>query len=379
LFCGFASLEVWAAAVVAAAVTFAEFVAVAAPASAPGTNGQVELVAATTDEAQMKRLEAAVQEAALAVQLRVVANRVARIDPAAVLTGGVAGTGVSDPTFPVARLWIDAANGSPATLYLTDGARRRVYIRQVPLERGLLDRVSLESVALILGSSLDALVAGRDIGVSREDFAQRIVVAPAPASVQGGGDAPAPPRPTPAPSPSVREATLSAGYELVRAAPLPYQHRLVVDGQLRWRRAHVAAGLVAALPQTVQRGVVSARLLTGGAHVTAGVRWVAVGSIQVTAGAALGIEAARVEPNVGTTELHATPPFWSGAMSARAFGLVERKLTPISDRWVVGLLVGIEIHPSPERYVISEAEGRQVLLQAPRWRPLAAALIGWQF
>jgi hypothetical protein len=370
---------VWAAAVVSATVTFAEFVAVAAPASAQGTNGQVVLVAATTDEAQMERLEAAVQEAALAIQLHVVATRVARIDPAAVLTGGVSGTGVSNPTLPVARLWIDAARGSPATLYLTDGPRRRFYIRQVPLERGVLDRVSLESVALILGSSLDALVAGREIGVSREDFAERIVAAPAPVSLRGGADAPAPPRPTPAPSLSLREATFSVGYELVRAAPLPYQHRLVVDGQLRWRRVQVAAGLVAGVPQTVHRGVVSARLLTGGAHVTAGVRSVAVGSIEVTAGAALGIEAARVEPNVGAAGLQATPPFWSGAMSVRAFGLVERKLTPISDRLVVGLLVGVEIHPSPERYVISEGEGRQVLFQAPRWRPLTAALIGWRF
>jgi hypothetical protein len=99
----------------------------------------------------------------------------------------------------------------------------------------------------------------------------------------------------------------------------------------------------------------------------------------VIAGAALGIEATRVEPNVGTAELHATPPFWSGAVSARAFGLVERTLTLISDRWIVGLLVGVEIHPSPERYVISAGEGRQVLLQAPRWRPLAAALMGRRF
>jgi hypothetical protein len=370
--------------VAAATITFAQFVAVAAPASAQGTDGQVVLVAATTDEAQMKRLEAVVQEAAQAAQLHVVATRVARIDPAAVLTGGVSGTGASSPTVPVARLWIDAANGSPATLYLTDGARRRVYIRQIPLERGLLDRVSLESVALILGSSLDALVAGRDIGVSREDFAQRIaaapvVAAPALASANGGADVPAPTRPTPAPSLSMREAALSVGYELVRAAPLPYQHRLVVDCQLRWRRAHVAAGLFAALPQTVHPDVVSARLLAGGARVTAGVRVVAAGSIQVIAGAALGIEATRVEPNVGTAELHATPPFWSGAVSARAFGLVERTLTLISDRWIVGLLVGVEIHPSPERYVISAGEGRQVLLQAPRWRPLAAALIGRRF
>lgn len=363
----------------AATVTFAQLVAVAAPASAQGTDGQLVLVAATTDEAQMQRLEAAVQEGALAGRLHVVATRVARIDPAAVVTGAVSGTGASNAIVPVARLWIDAANGSPATLYLTDGARRRVYIRRIPLERGLLDRVSLESVALILGSSLDALVAGREIGVTREDFAQSIAAAPASASVQVRADAPPPPRPTPAPSPSIREATLSAGYEVARAAPLPYQHRVVVDCQLRWSRVHAGVGVVAAVPQSVHRGAVGARLLTGGAHVTAGVRWVAVGSVQVTVGGGLGIEATRVESNVDTDELHATPPFWSGAISARAFGLVERKLTPISDRWVVGLLVGVEIHPSPERYVISEAGGRQVLLQAPRWRPLAAALIGWRF
>lgn len=309
-------------------------------------------------------------------QLLVVASRVARIDLVDVSSAAASGTAAPDPALPVARLWIAAADGSPATLYLTDGARRRVYVRQVPLDSGLLDRVALEIIALIVGGSVNALVAGQEIGVSREAFAQSIVAVPVAPSSPAGAATPAAPRPSPVAPSRLRSGLLLAGYEIVRAAPVPYQHRVVVAYQSSWRQARAGVGAFAAAPQALQRAMVGARLLTAGANLTAGAHWPTGGMLDLSVGAGVGIEAVRVEPNVSTAGLRATPPSWSGALSMRGFGLCQRALTPLGNRWFAGLLVGVEMHPSPERYVIGGGQGTQVAFQAPRWRPLAGVLIG---
>lgn len=224
----------------------AHFVAAAAPADAIDTqvSRQVVLTAATANGEQMNGLEAAVRDAVASAGLLVVASRVARIDLFDVLNAGPPGTAAPDQALPVARLWIEAAAGSPASLYLTDGARRRVYVRQVPLEGGQLDRVALESIALVVGSSVNALVAGREIGVSREAFAQSVVAVPVAPSAPARPATPATPTPRPGEASRVRSASLLVGYEIVREAPIPYQHRLAVEYQSSWSRARAALGVI---------------------------------------------------------------------------------------------------------------------------------------
>ncbi len=367
----------------AAAVTFAHVMtaaprvqAIDRPVLGRVSAGEVVLTAATADGEQMTRLEAAVHDAVATTHLLVVAARAARIDLADVLSTGRPGKGAPVSETTVARLWIDAAGGSPATLYLTDGERRRVYVRRVPLESGLLDRVALESIAFIVESSVSALVAGREIGVSREAFAQSMVAVPALPITTTGAGTPATPRPSPVAPSYPRWASLVAAYEIVRAAPVPYQHRIVIEYRSSWRRARVGMAAYAAAPQRISGPLVGARLLTTGANLTAGAHWPTGGTFDLSAGAGLGIEATRVDPVVSTAMLRATPPLWSSALSMRGFGLVERALTPLGARWVVGLLVGVEVHPSPERYLISAGPGSQVALQTPRWRPVAGVLIG---
>jgi hypothetical protein len=339
-------------------------------------SGQVVLTATTANIEQMKRLEVAVHEAVAAAHLVVVAARVTRIDIADVLTGGAAGTAAPGPLIPVARLWIDAGNGSPATLYLTDGARRRVHVRRVPLESGLFDRVSLESIALIIGDSVNALIAGREIGVSRDAFVQSKVVAQPSPSASAAARTRATPRLSEVSPSYVRHGSVAAGYEIVRTAPLPYQHRVVVEYDSSWRRARAGMNAFVAAPQELRGVLVGARMLATGANVTAGAHWPTGAAFDLSVGAGLGIEAVRVEPNVNTAALRATPPFWSSAPSMRGFGLLERTITSLGDRWVLGLLVGVDVHPSPARYLIGGGPGSQVAFQAPRWRALAGVLVG---
>lgn len=84
---------------------------------------------------------------------------VAQIDPNQILTpppGAAAGT---------VRVWIDL-RPDQASVYLVDPAWERILVRHVPLPEGV-DEVAREEIALIVGSSLEALAAGDPVGQSR--------------------------------------------------------------------------------------------------------------------------------------------------------------------------------------------------------------------
>ena len=68
---------------------------------------------------------------------------------------------------------------------MTDGARRRVFVRRIPLQHGF-DAVARESVLFVVESSLEAMLAGQEIGVSREEYRRELEATrvPAPAVVQ---------------------------------------------------------------------------------------------------------------------------------------------------------------------------------------------------
>jgi len=346
-----------------ATILLACLVAVAGTPTA--TDRQVVLAVATEDAEQLRQLEAAVNEAAAAARAQVVATRVAKITIADALAAAPPDSQPPEQTTPLARLWIDATSGSLITLYLTDGARQRLYVRQIPLEDGTLDRVALESITFIVGSSLDALIAGREIGVSRDAFAQDVAAAPPPSPPVAIPAAPPPPEP--------RRAILSIGYELVRAAPVPLQHRVVIAYQWYGRRVRAGGAAFVAAPQTIAGDPAGAQLLTGGLIVSAGAHWLVARALHLTAGAGAGIEAVRVEPTVRSSSLRATPPFWSGGLSLRGFAGVERAF---GRRWLAGLTIGVEAHPSPERYVIGSGQETEVAVEASRWRPFAGMFVG---
>jgi hypothetical protein len=97
----------------------------------------------------------------------------------------------------LAYLWIDAAADHEVTLYITDAATERVFVRRIGLEHGL-DTVAVESLALVAQSSLEALLAGKIIGVTRDDYEHSLDVAappPKPAPVPVKVEPPAPPMP----------------------------------------------------------------------------------------------------------------------------------------------------------------------------------------
>ena len=55
-----------------------------------------------------------------------------------------------------ANLWIDTAADHEVTLYITDAATERVFVRRMGLDHGL-DKVAVEGLAFVAQSSLEAL------------------------------------------------------------------------------------------------------------------------------------------------------------------------------------------------------------------------------
>jgi hypothetical protein len=96
----------------------------------------------------------------------------------------------------VARVWIDLSDAERARIYVANAGSDRFLVRFVPLEHGY-DEVARESLGHIIESSVDALLAGGEIGVSRE--AAEVEVA------EAMPDRTPPPRPIEAPV--VRTAT----------------------------------------------------------------------------------------------------------------------------------------------------------------------------
>ncbi len=85
----------------------------------------------------------------------------------------------------LARIWLDARVSTRAVIYLVDDAHERFLVRVVPLEHGY-DEVAQESLGTIVQSSIEALLAGASVGVTRRDAeAQVDTIEPVDTPVEG--------------------------------------------------------------------------------------------------------------------------------------------------------------------------------------------------
>ena len=74
-----------------------------------------------------------------------------------------------EATPSLARVLLDFTVSGQATLFLIDPPRGRVYVRRMALAHGL-DAVARASVRFVIEQSIDAILEGREIGVSRDEF-----------------------------------------------------------------------------------------------------------------------------------------------------------------------------------------------------------------
>jgi hypothetical protein len=198
----------------------------------------------------------------------------------------------------LARIWLDARAADRAMLYVVNTSSDRFLLRVVPLEAGY-DEVARESLGNIVESAIDALLAGGQIGVSREQAEAQVVreIGPLePAAPPPPKDEPATPAADPAPlldmfAVSYRAETLH-GVAAFRHGP---ELSAAFGGNGAAQPAlftFLSAGY--RLPSTWSAEPLAARLDGAGFRALFGLRG-ASGALVLRAALGVGIEALRVE------------------------------------------------------------------------------------
>jgi hypothetical protein len=328
---------------------------------------QVELIiGAAASEAAV--LEPSIREMLVAKRLAVVTTRKAAVtaqDVAAAIAPP------QEATASLARILLDFTVPGQGTLFLIDPRRGRVYVRRMALPRGL-DAVARAGTRFVVEQSIDAILEGREIGVSREEF-QRSVLPPPP--VAETPRAPAAPAPAPAPAPPRAQLLLAAGYQLVAMGSGEYQQGAKVALAARIARVQISAAASLAAPLSIAGDGVQARLSTGGVRLSAAVRLLGPGSLSVFTGLAAGLDLTRIEPTVTTPALQPATAFWATGPSLQPFAELERMFGRIS----VALAVGAEVHLLAERYTVRTGTETLDVFVPGRLRPAADLLVGVSF
>jgi hypothetical protein len=83
-------------------------------------------------------------------------------------------TPASNPKPVAVRVWFDLQTPGQAVIYMADETWERVLVRRMALPNGL-DEVGREALTFILKSSVEAMLSGAQIGVSREEAKEEII------------------------------------------------------------------------------------------------------------------------------------------------------------------------------------------------------------
>ncbi len=268
----------------------------------------------------------------------------------------------------VARVFIDFTAPDHATLFLIDPRRGRIHVRRVTMNHGF-DAVARESALFVIEESIDAILEGRDIGVSREEY-QRSVAPPPPAP-----SAPSPPSPPPPPTGAGARLFLAAGYDGVALGSGAYQHAAKLVGAARLARVQISAAARFAAPLSIAGDGVQAELWTGGVSVSGAAKLVGFGNLSVNLGLGGGVDLTRVAPTVTAPDVQAAAVFWAPGPLLRTFVAIEQLFGKVS----VSIALGLEAHLLAERYTVRTADSARDVFVPRRLRPEAAVLVGALF
>jgi hypothetical protein len=272
----------------------------------------------------------------------------------------------------VARMWFDLTESGQAALYITDGEWKRVYVRRLPLPHGL-DEVAREQLTYIARTSLETLLAGGEIGVTREEFTRQL-----PARVPPPKTKTKPPRPAREPSwrPGVG-AFYQAGYYADR---VPVMHGpglyagLLRSGSSLRPRLTLSGELY--LEQRAENADVMARLNGSRLHLDLGFE-LDLGHV-LFFGVLLGggADLIRVTPERARDQtVSLSSQFWSiDPLVGLSLGLGYEL-----GRLKAGLAGGTELATRSSHYVLWR-DGERLLIYSPnRVRPWARLELGWEF
>jgi len=261
---------------------------------------------------------------------------------------------------PVANLWLDLTASQP-TIYLLDMGSGLVYARPLPIHADP-DMVELELIRLVVDSSVEAILKGRALGVSRDEFERSLAPPPVPS-----------PAPAPAPMPvsPVPRWGITVGYSGTMLSTDSVAHGPELGAERRWPRLRLDVTLAQHLPQTVTRADAGMRLLSSGIRIVAAFPTAITSHLSASFGLGAGVDATHVAPNGNGAQ----PAFWVTDPLVRAIATLEHAFGDA----VVSAGIGVDLDLLATRYLVALSDGTRVLWTPWRWRPFAVMRLGFAF
>jgi hypothetical protein len=333
----------------------------------PPSRGQVKVLFAGSDSsfgAITKSLTESLSFIALTPQF----ERAASVDPRS----------VSENRTPVeslfAYLWIDAVPAREVTLYITDSAAERVFVRRMNLDHGL-DTVATEALAFVAQSSLEALLAGKTIGMTRDDYQHSLeAVAPQPAPRQAAASTP---QPNDAGLNDMRPShwDLWAGYELQGWDGATVRHEAALGIEYERWRLRFGVDLFGTWPIQFHSGESGAELFSGGVRLVVSRPLALSHQLRLVPGLGFAIELTRIRPELSSPDAQPASAYFALDPALRAVLGIERSF----GRWSVRGILGVDLEPRPVDYVIIRPAATEVVRTPWRERPFAAIVVAAGF
>jgi hypothetical protein len=332
------------------------------------TEDKVVSVVVSGDRSTTAGVEVVVRELVARLPVALEWSQASGIDPGQVLAERAPDARV------VARAWMDLSDPKRARIYVANASSGRFLVRVVPLRDGY-DEVAREVLGHIIESAVDAFLAGRDVGVTREMAEREVGHAPdsAPPLV--------PPSPPPRPKAEVSEATgigfaLSyqatdvGGFKATMHGPAVAFLAAFPTGQKL--RVSTSATLHYRVPMHWDSPSVGARFDGGTARLGAGVESDISRRASIRGQLGFGVDVAHLEPYVeaGSTAT-AGAPLWVTSAIASASLTLEAQLSS-RVRWLFG--VGCDVDLSGPFYFVANDAGTGSTTVLSPWivRPVVA-------
>jgi hypothetical protein len=271
-------------------------------------------------------------------------------------------------------LWIDAVSAREVTLYITDAAAERVFVRRMTLDHGL-DTVATEALAFVAQSSLEALLAGKTIGMTRDDYQHSLeAVAPRPAPRQAAASTPQPNR---AGLNDMRPShwDLWAGYELQGWDGATVRHEAALGIEYERWRLRFGVDLFGTWPIQFHSGESGAELFSGGVRLVVSRPLALSHQLRLVPGLGFAIELTRIRPELSSPDAQPASAYFAVDPTIRAALGIERSF----GRWSVRGILGVDLEPRPVDYVIIRQAATEVVRTPWRERPFAAIVVAAGF
>lgn len=239
-----------------------------------------------------------------------------------------------------ARVWLDLGSPQVAILYVVEAGN--VFERKISLEQGL-DNVALELLEVVTTSTVQAVLAGGHLGVTRAEFTQSLP--PVTAA----------PRPAPVP-----RLVVWAGltYQAALFAPSKLAHGPSLEAQLDWRALRFGLELRGRFPFRVGTDADTLSLAPQSVRLGVGRVFSLGPSLEWVASFAGGADVTRVRLSSSNPNIDATEPFWSATPVVSPLLRVDYRSGPVR----AGVLLSADLDLWTTSYVVSGAT-------APVWSP----------